>query len=53
MSSTGANKPIDGIFEALADRRRAAEKAVRERIARGRDAGELAAYADVDALTGS
>ena len=40
------------IFEALAERRRAAEKAVRARIAAGQKAGELADDADVDALTG-
>ena len=40
------------IFEALAERRRAAEKAVRARIAAGQKAGELADNADVDALTG-
>jgi AcrR family transcriptional regulator len=40
------------IFEALADRRRAAEKAVRARIAAGQKAGELADNADVDNLTG-
>jgi AcrR family transcriptional regulator len=40
------------IFEALAERRRAAEKAVRARIATGQKAGELSDNADVDALTG-
>ena len=40
------------IFEALAERRRTAEKAVRARIATGQKAGELADDADVDALTG-
>jgi AcrR family transcriptional regulator len=40
------------IFEALAERRRTAEKAVRARIATGQKAGELADNADVDALTG-
>jgi AcrR family transcriptional regulator len=40
------------IFEALAERRRIAEKAVRARIAAGQKAGELADNADVDALTG-
>jgi AcrR family transcriptional regulator len=39
------------IFEALAERRRTAEKAVRARIAIGQKAGELADNADVDALT--
>lgn len=40
------------IYEALAGRRRYAEKAVRARIAAGQMAGELADDADVDALTG-
>ena len=40
------------IFEALAERRRTAEKAVRARIAAGQKAGELSDNADVDALTG-
>src|SRR5919204_284998 len=40
------------IFEALAERRRTAEKAVRARIATGQKAGELSDNADVDALTG-
>ena len=40
------------IFEALAERRRTAENAVRARIAAGQKAGELSDNADVDALTG-
>jgi AcrR family transcriptional regulator len=40
------------ISEALADRRRMAEGAVRARIAAGKNAGELSDNADVDALTG-
>lgn len=40
------------IFEALAERRRTAENAVRARIAAGQKAGELSDDADVDALTG-
>src|SRR5260370_12430938 len=40
------------IFEALAERRRTAEKAVRARIATCQKAGELSDNADVDALTG-
>jgi AcrR family transcriptional regulator len=40
------------IFEALAERRSAAENAVRARIAAGQKAGELSANADIDALTG-
>jgi AcrR family transcriptional regulator len=40
------------VSEALSERRRTAEKAVRARIAAGQKAGELADDADVDALTG-
>jgi TetR/AcrR family transcriptional regulator, copper-responsive repressor len=40
------------ISEALADRRRMAESAVRTRIAAGRNAGELSGDADVDVLAG-
>src|SRR5262249_30802954 len=40
------------VFEVLAERRRTAENVVRARIAAGREAGELADDADVDALTG-
>jgi TetR/AcrR family transcriptional regulator, copper-responsive repressor len=40
------------IYEALAERRGNAEKAVRTRIATGKAAGELAADVDVEALTG-
>jgi AcrR family transcriptional regulator len=40
------------IFKALADKRHAAEVAVRSRIAAGKAAGEFAEDADVDALTG-
>ncbi|HYX82323.1 MAG TPA: TetR/AcrR family transcriptional regulator [Gemmatimonadales bacterium] len=40
------------IFEALTERRCAAEDAVRARIAAGQKAGELSDNADVDALTG-
>lgn len=46
-----ANESAD-ISEALADRRRMAEGAVRARIAAGKAAGELSDNADVDALTG-
>lgn len=40
------------IFEAVAERRRLAESAVRARIAAGQRAGELSELANVDALTG-
>lgn len=40
------------ISEALAERRRMAESAVRARIAAGKNAGELCDNVDVDALTG-
>ena len=46
-----ATESLD-IADALADRRRAAEQAVRARIAAGKNAGELSDQADVDALTG-
>jgi len=40
------------VFNAVADKRRAAESAVRSRIAAGQTAGELAEDVDVDALAG-
>ena len=40
------------VFAALADRRRAAQTAIRARIAAGRVAGEISEDADIDALTG-
>ena len=52
LAATNCAVESSDISQALADRRRAAEKAVRERIVRGRIAGELADDADVDALAG-
>lgn len=52
LAATNCAVESSDISQALADRRRAAEKAVRERIVRGRVAGELADDADVDALAG-
>jgi AcrR family transcriptional regulator len=52
LGATNCAVESSDIFEALADRRRAAEAAVRKRIAAGRAAGELAEDADVDALAG-
>ena len=52
LAATNCALESSDISQALADRRRAAEKAVRERIVRGRIAGELADDADVDALAG-
>ena len=52
LGATNCAADSSDIFEALAERRRAAEAAVHARIARGRTAGELAEGADVDALTG-
>jgi TetR/AcrR family transcriptional regulator, copper-responsive repressor len=52
LGATNCAAESGDVFAALADRRRAAEAAVRDRIAAGRAAGELAAGADVDALTG-
>jgi AcrR family transcriptional regulator len=46
-----AAESID-VSEALAERRRMAERAVRARIAAGKKAGELAVGTDVDALAG-
>jgi AcrR family transcriptional regulator len=52
LGATNCTLESNDIFDALADRRRAAEMAVRKRIVRGRRAGEIARNADVDALTG-
>jgi AcrR family transcriptional regulator len=51
-SATNCTVQSDDIYEALAERRRAAETAVRARINAGHKAGELADGADVDALSG-
>lgn len=52
LGATNCSAEPDDIFKALADKRRAAETAVRSRIAAGHAAGELPEDADVDALTG-
>jgi AcrR family transcriptional regulator len=52
LGATNCTVESRDVFAALAKRRRAAEIAVRRRIAAGRSAGELAEHADIDALTG-
>jgi TetR/AcrR family transcriptional regulator, copper-responsive repressor len=52
LGATNCAVESSDIFAALADRRRAAEAAVRRRIVAGLAAGELEEVADVDALTG-
>jgi TetR/AcrR family transcriptional regulator, copper-responsive repressor len=52
LGATNCARQSDDVFAALADRRRAAERAGRARLAAGRRAGELSEDADVDALTG-
>jgi TetR/AcrR family transcriptional regulator, copper-responsive repressor len=52
LGATNCTVESRDVFKALSDRRRAAEAAVRDRIAAGRAAGELAEDADIDALTG-
>jgi TetR/AcrR family transcriptional regulator, copper-responsive repressor len=51
-SATNCTTHSGDIYEALAERRRAVESAVRARIAAGHKAGELSDEADADALTG-
>jgi AcrR family transcriptional regulator len=51
-SATNCTVQSGDIYEALAERRRAAESAVRARINAGHKAGELADDVDVDALSG-
>ena len=52
LGATNCAVESSDIFKALADRRRAAEIVVRERIAAGHAAGEFAKTADIDALMG-
>lgn len=52
LGATNCTLESEEIFEALAERRRIAESAVRGRILAGQRARELADDADVDALTG-
>ncbi len=52
LSATNCTVQCGDIVGALAERRRLAQRAIRDRILVGRKAGELPADADVDALTG-
>jgi AcrR family transcriptional regulator len=52
LGATNCTAESTDIYEALAERRRVAESAVRARIAAGQKAGELPNEVDVDALTG-
>jgi AcrR family transcriptional regulator len=52
LGATNCTLESTDVFEAVAERRRMAEGAVRARIAAGQKAGELSDSADVDALTG-
>jgi AcrR family transcriptional regulator len=52
LAATNCAVESSEVFDALADRRRAMERAIRDRIAAGEAVGELAADADIDVLTG-
>jgi AcrR family transcriptional regulator len=52
LGATNCTAESADTFEAVADRRRVAETAVRDRIAAGHEAGELSENVDVDALAG-
>jgi AcrR family transcriptional regulator len=52
LSATNCTVESSDILSALAERRRATERAIRDRIATGRTAGELSASTDIDALAG-
>jgi len=52
LGATNCSVESTAVFEDLADRRRAAERAVRDRIHAGKAAGELKESADADALAG-
>jgi AcrR family transcriptional regulator len=52
LAATNCTVESSDVMDALADRRRAAERAIRNRIAAGRTAGEFPAGTDVDALAG-
>jgi AcrR family transcriptional regulator len=52
LSATNCTVESSDVLGALAERRRATERAIRERIAAGRTAGELSASTDIDALAG-
>ncbi len=52
LGATNCSKESRDVFSALANRRHAAETAVRARIAAGEAAGEMSDGVDIDALTG-
>jgi AcrR family transcriptional regulator len=52
LAATNCGAESSDVYLALANRRRAAERVVRDRIAAGQKAGELQEDADIDALTG-
>jgi AcrR family transcriptional regulator len=52
LAATNCTVESSDVLSGLADRRRAAERAIRDRIAAGRAAGELPTGADIDALAG-
>ena len=52
LSATNCTVEASDVLGALAERRRATERAIRERIAAGRIAGELPAGTDIDSLAG-
>ena len=53
LAATNCTTESNDIFEELADRRRLAERLVRDRIAAGREANEFPADTDVDTLAGT
>ena len=52
LAATNCTTESSDILDELATRRRTAERVVRDRIAAGRDAGEIPADTDVEALAG-
>jgi TetR/AcrR family transcriptional regulator, copper-responsive repressor len=52
LAATNCTAESDAILRALLERRRMGERALRDRIAAGRAAGELQPGTDIDALTG-
>jgi TetR/AcrR family transcriptional regulator, copper-responsive repressor len=53
LAATNCTTESSDVFDALAERRRAAERVIRDRIALGLAAGELAAGTDIDVLAGA
>lgn len=53
LAATNCTVESNDVLDALAARRRAAERVIRDRIAAGRDAAEFPADTDVDALAGT